>query len=156
LVCAPGVGARHRRNQVHLAEHGQPGGDSQPANLWRHLVDPDPEQFLRLWARRCLGRRQRRGDTNSNTCGNRDANTHPKSCGHRNANTGWNRDAYPNAGGNANACRNAYPDTRRNSDSDPQRNSDSDPQRYSDTDPKHDADGAVSQHLDSDASGQWR
>jgi hypothetical protein len=117
LVGASAVGSRHRRDQDDPAEHGQPGSCRERTNLWRHLVDADSKQFLRIWACRCLGRGKFRDDIDSNAYADSSDNTY----------------------GNTYASRNALADSHPHTDTDTSRNALADGHPHTDTDTSRNA-----------------
>jgi hypothetical protein len=130
LVGAPTVGPRHRCDQDDPAKHGQPWGCRERANLWRHLVDADSEQLLRLRARRCLGRGQLGGDINANADSSdnthsdpdNDAYTHTNGHPHTDTNSSRNTHTNSNPHPDTNSSRNAHTDGHPHTDANSSRN----------------------------------
>lgn len=107
MVGTPAVAARHRCDQDDLAEYRQPECNREPgADLWRNILDANPEQLLRLRSRRRPGGRQCRSGTDTNPNAHPHANTFGKP--NTNSDTNARGDAYRHACHNPNALCFSY------------------------------------------------
>ena len=112
MVGTSGPGTGYRGHQGDLAKYGESGRDGRRTDLWRHSIDSDPKQFIRLRPRGRSRRRQRCADADSNadTNGNSDRYSDGNANGYTDSDSDSNADTDCDADCDANADTDSYTD----------------------------------------------